>query len=148
MIAEWGNDSDGLLATPPMTLTNTIGLAAGRDHAMAVTDAGTVVVWGESDGGFTTPTTNFTNATAVAAGDLHGLVLTTDGTVVGWGDDTYGQVDVSGLSNIVAIAANGSQSMAMSSNGTVTTLGNTFGIIPANLTNATAISAEELSVWR
>ncbi len=141
MVAEWGNDGDEPLATPPMVLTNSIGLAAGKDHAMAITDAGAVVAWGEGDEGFTTPPINFTNATAVAAGDLHSLVLTSGGAVVGWGDDTYGQVDVSGLSNIVAIAADGSQSMALSSNGRVTTLGDTFGTVPANLTNATAISA-------
>ena len=56
---------------------------------------------------------------AVAAGANHSLALTTSGTVVAWGDDSKGQIDVpSGLSNVIAIAAAGFYSLAVTSDGT------------------------------
>ncbi len=74
---------------------------------------------------------------SLAAGGLHSLALTTDGTVLAWGDDNSGQlgddttltsktspVFVSGLTNVVAIAAGAKHSLALLSNGTVYSWGN------------------------
>jgi alpha-tubulin suppressor-like RCC1 family protein len=81
-----------------------------------------------------------TNALAVSAGNAHSLALLADGTVVAWGRNYAGQLGrdntglddcgggdpcsltplaVPGLSNVVAIAAGGSHSLALLSDGTV-----------------------------
>ena len=53
-----------------------------------------------------------------------------DGTVVGWGNNASGQTNVpTGLTNVVAIAANGDSSLALKANGTVVTWGQFGGAI-------------------
>ena len=69
---------------------------------------------------------------SIAAGLYHNLALTTDGTVLSWGDDAKGQlgddsifafktspVFVTGLANVVAVAAGYEHSLALLENGTV-----------------------------
>ncbi len=46
-----------------------------------------------------------------------------------------------GLTNVIAVAAGGDQSLALLSNGSVTNWGTNFGTMPANLTNIVAIAA-------
>jgi alpha-tubulin suppressor-like RCC1 family protein len=82
---------------------------------------------------------NLTNITAVAGGSTHSLALRSNGTVVAWGNDTFGQlgngaatdngtsnapVEVSNLTNVVAIGAGGQHSIALRRDGTVWTWGN------------------------
>jgi len=67
----------------------------------------------------------------VAAGGAHSLALKADGTVWSWGINTYGQlgnntialsrtpVQVSNLSNVVAITAGFQSSYALKADGTV-----------------------------
>ena len=70
--------------------------------------------------------------TAIAAGALHTLALATDGTVWAWGDQTNGKLGngvsdsasaspqrVSGLTNVVAIAAGSNTSLALRKDGSV-----------------------------
>ena len=45
------------------------------------------------------------SVTAIAAGGWHSLALKADGSIVGWGDNGFGQIDVPGATNFVAIAA-------------------------------------------
>jgi alpha-tubulin suppressor-like RCC1 family protein len=82
-------------------------------------------------------------ATAVAAGENFGLALRSNGTVVAWGSDVSGQlgngksgsannssvpVEVSGLGEVVAIAAGGETALALRRDGTVRAWGrNKFG---------------------
>jgi alpha-tubulin suppressor-like RCC1 family protein len=65
--------------------------------------------------------------------------------VVGWGYNAYGPTDIpAGLTNAVALAAGGSHSLALKSDGTVVGWGrNDYGQIdiPVGLTNVTAIAA-------
>ncbi len=91
-------------------------------------------------------TSNLTGVVAVAAGKNHSLALKGDGTVYAWGMNVLGQlgatttstctdwmgntvpcslvpVQVSGLSDVVAIAAGWEHSLAVKSDGTVWTLG-------------------------
>ena len=76
--------------------------------------------------------TGFTNAIAVAAGIENFLALTSDGSVWAWGSDGFGQfgdgifsegiqtpVQVSGLSNIVAICSGYYHCLALDTNGQV-----------------------------
>jgi hypothetical protein len=77
---------------------------------------------------------------SIQGGENHSLALKTDGTVLGWGYDIFGQlgrgIDPSnpnypnieilpaiGVSNIVAIAAGGSHSLALKSDGTLLSWG-------------------------
>ena len=114
--------------------------------------------------------------TAIAAGDGHGLALLSDGTVRAWGLNTSGElgdgtttgpqtctdpefgpfgsaitpVAVTGLSGVTAIAANGNESLALLSNGTVVAWGQ-LGSLPttdsstpvpvSGLSGVTAIAA-------
>jgi uncharacterized repeat protein (TIGR01451 family) len=118
----WGNNAQGQLGTVINTLTSPVPLQ--------VTGLG-------SGSGFI----------AVAAGDGHALALKSDGSVWAWGLNGNGQlgiggsvgnphtspvpVQVSGLgsgSGVIAIAAGGSHSMALKSDGSVAAWGdNSFG---------------------
>jgi alpha-tubulin suppressor-like RCC1 family protein len=77
-----------------------------------------------------------TGVTAIAAGDAHSLALKSDGTVWAWGNNASGQlgngtfctpticgtatpVQVSGLTNVTAIASGAEHSLALTSDGTV-----------------------------
>jgi len=152
----------------------------------SATRGGTVIGWGDNNAGQATavPTwvspnlpsgsTNavhvagqlLTNVTAIAAGHSHSLALRADGTVVGWGGDLTGEVTgsktgsapatASGtvtiggrvLSNVTAIAAGYSYSLALNREGRVAAWGrgrmsgqeNDLAP-PAGLSNVTAIAA-------
>ena len=73
------------------------------------------------------------------------MALRADGTVIAWGDNTYGQTTVpASATNVVAIAAGGSHSLALLLDGTVIAWGsNTSGqrTLPASATNVVAIAA-------
>jgi len=70
-----------------------------------------------------------------------------EAVVVAWGFDEFGDTIVpGGLSNVVAVAAGGAHSLALSSDGTVTAWGwNSFfqSTVPAGASNAVAIAAGE-----
>jgi alpha-tubulin suppressor-like RCC1 family protein len=128
--------------------------------------AGTVVFWGYNlEGSVPSPLKTLliggkpiTNAVAVAAGDEHGLALRSDGTVVGFGFNGYGQtigssashseeaaglvkIDGRVVSNVVAIAAGGNDSLALQRDGTVISWGQ--NILPKGISNIAAIAAEQ-----
>lgn len=80
--------------------------------------------------------------TEIAAGADHSLALRSDGTVWAWGRNSYGEigdgiggyqdalrpVQVSGLSNVIGVAAGGYHSIAIKSDGTIWTWGlNNYG---------------------
>ncbi|MFE4706814.1 HYR domain-containing protein [Peribacillus simplex] len=119
------------------------------------------------------PVSGLTNVVAIAAGVIHSLALLSDGTVWAWGGNTDGQlgngtntssnvpVQVIGtggsgvLTNVIAITAGGSHSLAILSDGTVRAWGangtgqlgngtNTSSNVPvqvSGLTNVVAIAA-------
>ena len=60
-------------------------IAAGAEHALHLTGAGTVVAWGDDYYGQTSPPAGLSGVTAIAAGWDHSLALTADGEVVQWG---------------------------------------------------------------
>jgi hypothetical protein len=135
-------------------LTNITGIDAGADYSLAVTAEGRVWAWGgNSSGQLGTQESEFTldryepveiiglsDVKAVSAGVLHSLALKKDGTVWAWGSNWNGQLGngssgpcysfarpITGLSEITAIAAGGSQSLALKSDGTIWTWGSNNG---------------------
>ena len=124
-------------------LSGVIALAAGEQHSLALKSDGTVWAWGQNwngqlgDGSTTNRSTpvqvsGLTGAIALAAGGAHSLALKSDGTVWAWGANDYGQpgdgsttysrstpVQVSGLTGVIALAAGGTHSLALKSDGTV-----------------------------
>ena len=137
-------------APQPPGLTNVISLdVAGQfgdddlDYKLAVTSDGRVVSWGSF--GFP-PSALVPGAVTASGGWSHIMALKTNGTVVEWGWMGADPTDVSGLSNVVAIAAGGVHSVALKADGTVVAWGQNFHgqlNIPLGLSNVVAIAAAE-----
>ena len=120
-------------------------VAAGANHSLVLKADQTVWAAGKNDkgqlgNGTTTtspvptpvPVSGLTDAVAVAAGGSHSLAIRQNGTVVAWGAGTNGQlgngstptsqstpVPVSNLTDVVAIAAGASHSLALKRDGRV-----------------------------
>ncbi len=164
-VAAWGDNSYGQCDVPP-GLSDVVSIAAGgflvvgkpgywgeenTGQSLALKSDGTLVAWGYSS---IVPTG--LDAVKIATGGSHSLALKSDGMVVAWGDNGSGQCDVPpGLSDVVAIAANGSargypfpvingQSLALQSNGTVVAWGDNGSgqcDVPPDLIDVVAIAA-------
>ena len=124
-VGHWGGESIHKDATPPVGLSNVVAVAAGMNHSLALTRAGTVWGWGFNTFGQATgmPTTGdadpakgpviigghvLNNIASIAAGREYSMALTRQGTAVVWGHMATGADSLappSGLSNVVAIAA-------------------------------------------
>jgi alpha-tubulin suppressor-like RCC1 family protein len=92
----------GLVQLPPGVRIRVV--AAGLDHALAVTTAGQVYAWGGNDdgqlgNGSTGPATGTPalvrlpagiQVTTVTAGERDSLAVTTGGHVMGWGSESFG----------------------------------------------------------
>jgi len=73
-------------------------------------------------------TANFEVNPMVAAGSYHTVGLKTDGTVVAVGDNSYGQCNVNGWTNIIQVTAGPGHTVGLKSDGTVVAVGDTtFG---------------------
>lgn len=122
---------------------------------------GYVVYWGiggdptkdvgqKSSGVLSVAGVPLSNAVSVAVGISHGLVLSEDGTDVGWGGNRQGQatgipspwpgrgigqVRINGdiLSNVVAITAGGTHSLALKNDGSVVGWGTDSSSTPLHL---------------
>jgi VCBS repeat-containing protein len=130
------------------SLTSVVAIAAGLQQGLALKSDGTVWAWGYGRNGQLGTGTNqdadhpvqvsgLSSVVAIAAGNIHSLALMSDGTVWAWGYNGEGQlgdgttlerwapVHVKGtggvgyLSSVVAIAAGGSHSLALKSDGTL-----------------------------
>ena len=123
-------------------------IAAGLAHSLALTTDGTVLSWGDdakgqlgNDSIFAFKTSpvfvaGLANVVAVAAGYEHSLALLENGTVFAWGSDTEGQlgngaplvnqalkVQTQIAGGVIAIAANGNYSLALTSGGQIISWG-------------------------
>jgi hypothetical protein len=139
-------------------------ISAGRAHSLALKSDGTVLSWGidyATGGNNPTPSAvvGASNIVAIAAGGDHSLALKSDGTMLSWGHDDTGQLGdgtvapynatpstVNSASNIVAIAAGGSHSLALKSDGSMLSWGSDSsgqlgnGTVPmVNLSTPTAV---------
>ena len=120
----WGSNSNGQLGSDaanaccsatPLLVTGLAGgtrLAAGNNHALAVTSSGGVLSWGQNGAGqlgknsidanpFPTGTFGGTVASAplTSGGSNFSLALKSDGTVRSWGSNTTGQLGDGFLDN-------------------------------------------------
>ena len=137
-------------------------IAAGGEHTVALRDDGTVWTWGANwhgqlglaDGAhysqdMPAQVMDIRNVIAVAAGAHHTVALKDDGTVWAWGSNNYGQlgngayihqsdipVQVMDLTDVIAIAAGDSHSVAVKNDGTVWAWGaNWYGELGDGTTN-------------
>ncbi len=118
----WGRNADGQLgngttasSTTPVPISaltrGVVAIAAGDDHACALTATGTVRCWGDNSRGqlgtgtttsSTTPVqvTGLTaGVTALSAGHAHSCAVTAAGAAVCWGDNDSGEVGDGNPSN-------------------------------------------------
>ncbi len=101
-----GDGALGGIRTAPAnvaSIPDTVAVAAGGSHSLALTRTGRVYAWGSNASGqLGDPTSedtatpqivpDVTHVVAIAAGANHSLALDTDGRVWAWGDNTYGQI--------------------------------------------------------
>ncbi|HTV43496.1 MAG TPA: LamG-like jellyroll fold domain-containing protein [Candidatus Sulfotelmatobacter sp.] len=147
---ELGDDESEPYSNVPLSIpgmTNAVAIAANGDtlfgdsgHCLALKADGSIWEWGYSDlqsfGTKPVNTVDISNVVKVAVGPVHAIALKNDGTVWTWGDNYYGvlgngtptidstnPVEVSGISNIVAICGGDSFTLALASNGVVWGLG-------------------------
>ena len=136
-IVGWGSNTNGQ-RTIPFNATNVIAIAAGAYHSMALRADGTVLVWGTNNFGQTNIPAAATNIVAIAAGDNFCLALKApSGSLIAWGDNSGGQTNVTASVGIATIAANGTNTFAVSTNGGLFSSGaNTMGQrnVPGGLT--------------
>lgn len=129
----------------PSGVLDTVAIAGGQYHAMALRQTGTVQVWGNNYYGQCTVPAGVTNAIAIAAGANHSLALGSNGRLISWGYNPYGLTTTpTAASNILAIAAGGDHSHALLAGGTVISWGPSLSgatDTPTDLTNAEAIAA-------
>ncbi len=128
---------------PVTGMTGAVAVAAGDKHSLALRSDGTVAVWGDNTLGQIgdgtqfrrdnpVPVSGVSDVVAIAAGYNHSLALRRDGTIAAWGYNGSGQVGngttspnirtpitVTGLTDVVAIAAGAVQSLAVRKDGTV-----------------------------
>ena len=123
---------------------NSYGITNSSNALMNVSlSAGSPGCWGNTaELASTVPVNYNSNHKAIAAGGAHTLGLKTNNVVTGWGDNTFGQLNLVGLSNVTAVAAGLDHSLALS-NGLVVGAGlNSSGQLDAPpLTGVTAIAA-------
>ncbi len=174
-----GNTTNQLSFVQVNTITNAVAVAGGYDGSYALTSTGQVYSWGENTSGSVGDgtTTNRTNPvllgglsgiTAIDGSTDNGYALKNNGTVWAWGQNSYGQigngvtganvlspVQVSGLTNVIAISSNGYHCLALKNDGTVwawgynsngqlgdgTTSNRNVPVQVSGLTNVASISA-------
>jgi len=125
-------------------LRSAVAIATGASHSLALLRDGAVVAWGDNSEGqlgdgsridrsFPLPVRGLDDVVGISAGSYHNLALLADKRVMAWGNNQEGvlgdgstarrrlkPVAVAGIGGeVVAIAAGGSHSLALTAEGTV-----------------------------
>jgi alpha-tubulin suppressor-like RCC1 family protein len=139
-----GTNTDSYTPIQVNSLTDVIAISAGNYHSLALKSDGTVWAWGyNGDGQLGNGTITgssivpiqvigLTDVIAISAGNYHSLALKSDGTVWAWGTNGFGvlgnggtteynltPMQVSVLTDVIAIDAGPSHNLAIKSGGTV-----------------------------
>ncbi len=169
-----GTNTDRKTPVQVSGLTDVAAIAGGGYHSLAVkSDGGATTVWawgynhfGQLGDGTNTDrktpvqVSGLTGVDVIAGGGYHSLAVKSDGgttTVWAWGDNEYGQlgngtttasttpVQVSGLTDVAAIAGGEYHSLALKSDGTVWAWGgNDYGQL-GNGTTATSTTPVQVT---
>ena len=149
VVGELGDGTTTNSITPVQTLnlSNVKSISISASHTVALRSDGTVWAWGSNGSGqlgdgtttsrsIPTRVQNLTNVTAISAGSSHTVALRADGTVWAWGWNRNGQlgdgtwdtqslvpVQVQDLTDIIAISAGWTHTVALREDGTVWTWG-------------------------
>ncbi len=142
-LVAWGDNSSGYCDIP----AELDGVKVKAiDASAALTENGSVVLWGGREEMCTVPDSlSGKVVAAISVGSNHVLVLTEDREVIAWGSNYYQQCDVpEGLNgHVVAIVAGNCSSFALKDDGTVTAWGrNSSGEceVPEDLDHVAALS--------
>ena len=123
-------------------ISDAIAIAAGKNHALAIREDGTVVGWGLNLYGQTNVPIGLKNSVAISAGKNFSIALNRKGEVSVWGDGRDGQTTVPDIArDVVAISAGVSHALALRHDGTVVRWGQSNATMPDNLTNVSRIAA-------
>lgn len=122
----------------PVGITNLIAIDQGHSCALGITAEGKVVVWG--DPAYTNVPVGLSNIVAIEAASLC-FAVSSAGKVSFWGPPPLEEVHLPppDLSNVVAVSSGDFHSMALLSDGTVRSWGESIGPIPRGLSNIVAI---------
>lgn len=148
----WGLNDQGQLGngtnstTPNATLSaapaDSIMIAGGRYHSLALREDGTVWAWGSNEYGQLGDSSKtdrwepvavagLANVVEIGAGERHSIARLANGTVWTWGNNQYGQlgddtwnerlipVQVANLTNVVSVSAGGVHNLAVKLDGSV-----------------------------
>lgn len=172
------NNSNVPVPVPVPNLTDIIAISAGGEYSIALSSDGSVLTWGaNSDGQLGNGNTDQNSVPTkisslplmkgISAGEAHSLAVTEDGFVYAWGLNDEGQigngeksadnpvlnpVQVQGLTDIDAVCAGATFSLALGIDGRVWAWGlndegqlgdgtNTNSTTPVEVTNLAKISA-------
>jgi alpha-tubulin suppressor-like RCC1 family protein len=129
--------------TQVVGLTNIVAVEGGLTHSLALRSDGTLWAWGDNTAGqlgdgttihrsLPVQVVGLSNVVAMAGGFQHSVALRSDGTLWAWGRNFAGElgdgnapnnsslpVQVSGLTNMVALSTNGNHTLALRADGTV-----------------------------
>jgi alpha-tubulin suppressor-like RCC1 family protein len=135
-VLAWGKN-DYYQTSVPSSSSNSVAIAGGWWHSLALKNDGTVAAWYLNYQGQSSVPEGLSNVVAVAASDYHSMALQTDGTVVIWGNSTNVYSD---LGDVIAIAAGiNDRNLALRADGTVVAWGLVTNV-PVGLSNVVAIS--------
>ncbi len=117
----WGSDTSGQTQIPAtLNNPNTVAVAAGEHHCLALSSNGLVSAWGQNQSGQASVPPATTSIVAIAAGGKQSLALKDNGSVIAWGLNGNGQTNPPlSANNIVAISAGWAHSLALRADGTV-----------------------------
>jgi len=153
-VVAWGDNRQGQTKVPA-NLKGVIAIAAGARHTVALKRDGKVVAWGDNRQGQTNLPSWLDEVVAIAAGNEHTVTLQDSGRffesgdILRWGSPQGHLQTNAGHYDAVAIAAGGSYTIGIDTNGTVISQKsymwndprNDPHTVPASLNGVTAIAA-------